>query len=138
MENSLKLPVPIPNADSIPYWSAAREERLVIRQCKECGEKHFMPRHLCPHCWSDQLEWIDASGAGTVHSFTVIRRASDPAFADLVPYVLALIELEEGPRMMSNIVGPDALNVKIGDRVTVTFEDRGDGAKLPQFARVEA
>jgi uncharacterized OB-fold protein len=132
------LPLPVANADSKPYWDAARERRLVIRKCKACGELHFMPRHLCPVCWSEQLEWVDASGTGTVHSFTVIRRASDPAFAPLVPYTVALIDLDEGPRMMANIVGANALAVKIGDRVQVAFEDRGGGAMLPQFSPVAA
>jgi uncharacterized OB-fold protein len=129
------LPQPVANADSLPYWNAARERRLVIRRCKACGELHFMPRYLCPACWSDQLEWIDARGTARVHSFSVIRRASDPAFASRVPYVVALVELEEGPRMMANILGEDALSVAIGDPVKVTFEDRGDGALIPQFER---
>lgn len=130
--------MPVANADSQPYWAAARERRLVIRKCKACGELHFMPRHLCPVCWSDQLEWVDAKGSGSVHSFTIIRRASDPAFAPLVPYAVVLVDLDEGPRMMANIVGTDALGVKIGDRVQVTFEDRGDGAMVPQFSRTAA
>ncbi len=73
-----------------------------------------------------------------VHSFTIVRRASDPAFAALVPYVVALIDLAEGPRMMANVLGEDARAVRIGDRVRVTFEDRGEGALLPQFTRVAA
>ncbi|MNV61006.1 hypothetical protein D3C71_1534950 [compost metagenome] len=73
-----------------------------------------------------------------MHSFTIIRRASDPAFAPLVPYTVALIDLDEGPRMMANLLGANALSVKIGDRVQVTFEDRGDGAMLPQFNPVAA
>ena len=128
-------PQPVANADSLPYWNAARERRLVIRKCKACGQLHFMPRYLCPACWSDQLEWVDVAGTGRVHSFTVIRRASDPAFASRIPYVVALIELDEGPRMMANIVGDDALAVAIGDPVKVIFEDRGDGALIPQFQR---
>jgi uncharacterized OB-fold protein len=137
--DSTKLPGPVVNADSQPYWAAARERRLVIRKCKSCGEPHFMPRYLCPHCWSDQLEWVDAKGTGSVHSFTIIHRASDPAFASLVPYAVVLVELDEGPRMMANIVGADALAVKIGDRLQVTFEDRGEeGAMVPQFTRVAA
>jgi uncharacterized protein len=95
-----------------------------------------MPRYLCPACWSDQLEWVDVRGTGRVHSFSVIRRASDPAFASRVPYVVALIELDEGPRMMANVVGDDALAVAIGDPVKVIFEDRGDGALIPQFQRI--
>ena len=130
-----QLPQPIVNADSAPYWAGAREGELLIRKCKDCGTLHFMPRYLCPACWSNNLEWVQAAGRGTVHSFTVIRRASDPAFADKVPYVVALIDLEEGPRMCANILGDDALSVNIGDAVSLTFEDRGDGALIPQFNR---
>lgn len=138
MSTDTTLPVPVANADSLTYWNAAREDRLVIRKCKGCGELHFMPRHLCPHCWSDQLEWVDAKGTGSIHSFTIVRRASDPAFASLVPYVVALVDLDEGPRMMANILGPDALSAAIGDRVQVGFQARGDDAKVPQFTRLAA
>jgi uncharacterized OB-fold protein len=132
---TMPLPKPIANADSQRYWQAAAEGRLVIRKCHECSALHFMPRYVCPHCWSEDLEWVEASGKGTVHSFTIIRRASDPAFAPLVPYVVALVDLEEGPRMMANVLGDDALSVQIGDPVQVGFEDRGDGAAVPQFKR---
>lgn len=128
-----QLPLPVANADSAAYWRSAKEGKLSLRRCRACGETHFMPRYLCPVCWSDDLEWIEASGKGVVHSFSIIRRASSPAFADRVPYVVALIDLAEGPRMMTNIVGEGALEVEIGDRVTLEFEERGD-AKLPQFS----
>ena len=138
METPVPLPMPVANADSAAYWNAARERRLLIRKCSACAALHFMPRHLCPVCWSDQLEWFDAKGTGSVHSFTIIRRAPMAAFAPRAPYVVALIELDEGPRMMANVIGDDALLVGIGDRVKVTFEDRGDGAMLPQFQRASA
>lgn len=134
MENT--LPKPISNADSQPYWQGAREGKLLIRKCSACGQLHFMPRHLCPHCWSDDLEWVEASGKGSIHSYTIIRRASDPRFAHLVPYVVALVDLEEGPRMMANVLGENALETQIGDAVSLVFEDRGDGDQLPQFKRV--
>lgn len=130
------LPVPVINADSAPYWAAAAADRLVIRKCLHCGQTHFMPRYLCPHCWSTELEWVDASGRGHVHTFTIMHRPADPAFADLGAYVVALIDLEEGVRMMAGIVGKDALDVAIGDAVSVTFERRGENAKVPQFKRV--
>lgn len=129
------LPQPVSNPDSAPYWKGASEERLLIRHCTDCKQFHFMPRHLCPHCWSEKLEWVQASGKATVHSFTVIRRAPMECFAPKVPYVVALLDLEEGVRMMSNIVGDDALQVEIGDAVSVCFEDRGDGHRIPQFRR---
>ena len=126
------LPLPISNADSDPYWAAAKEERLVIQKCESCNHHYFMPRHLCPVCWSSEKEWVTAAGNGTVYSFSIIHRAPLPSFSKKVPYVIAMIELEEGPRMMTNIVGEGALDVQIGDPVTVCFEDRGD-SKLPQF-----
>ncbi|WP_368075994.1 Zn-ribbon domain-containing OB-fold protein [Burkholderia lata] len=136
MEDTVPLPLPVPNADSLPYWEAARAHRLVIRRCTACEALHFMPRHLCPVCWSDRLEWVDSKGTGSVHSFTIVRRAPMAAFTANVPYVVALIDLDEGPRMIANVIGDDALSVRIGDRVGVTFEDRGDGAMLPQFNRI--
>lgn len=130
------LPVPIINPDSAAYWEGACSERLLIRRCRICRTPHFMPRYLCPHCWSNELNWEEASGRGSVYSFSVIRRASIASMAARVPYVLALIDLEEGPRMMSNIVGDDALEVQIGDTVQVCFETRGEESKLPQFHRI--
>lgn len=131
------LPQPEPNGDSLPYWNAARERRLLIRQCKACGARHFMPRHQCPVCWSVQLEWIESRGLGTVHSFSIVHRAPLPIFMTNGPYVIALIDLDEGPRTFANILGEDALGVSIGDRVQVTFEDRGDGVMVPQFNRTK-
>lgn len=129
--------MPVANADSRPYWDAARERRLVIRECRDCGQLHFMPRFMCPRCWSEDLAWVDASGRGTVHSFSVVRRAPLAEFAGHVPYVVAMIDLEEGPRMVANVVGSTALDTRIGDAVTVCFEDRGD-VTLPQFQRSAA
>src|SRR4051812_7289310 len=95
----LKLPHPEPNGDSRPYWDAARERRFLIRECKACCAKHFMPRHQCPECWSDQLEWIESPGEGTVQSYSVVHRAPTPEFSVNGPYVIALIDLDEGPRV---------------------------------------
>ena len=128
--------IPVANADSAFYWESAAKDRLVLRKCKACGATHFMPRYMCPTCWSTDLEWIDASGAGVVHSYSIIHRASAPEFRDRVPYVLAMIDLAEGVQMITNIVGDDALSVQIGDPVQVCFEARGETAKVPQFQRV--
>ena len=133
---NVPLPKPQPNADSLAYWNGARERRLLIRRCTACGEKHFMPRHSCPYCWSDRLEWVESKGSGRVYSYSIVHRAPTAAFAAIAPYVIALIELDDGPRMFANVVGAKALEVAIGDRVHVTFEDRGEGAMLPQFSRV--
>lgn len=138
MSNLPALPIPEPNADSRPYWDAARERRLVVRQCRACGQRHFMPRGQCPACWSEDLAWIECRGFGTVYSFSTVHRAPTPDFAGIVPYVVALIDLDEGPRMFANIIGPGAQAASIGERVQLTFERRGDSMLLPQFMRAQA
>jgi len=138
MATSIALPQPEPNADSRAYWNAAREGRLTVRRCQACGQRHFMPRGQCPVCWSDELEWVDCTGFGTVYSMSIVHRAPTPDFAAIAPYVTALIDLEEGPRMFANVVGAGALESAIGDRVRVVFENRGDnGMRIPQFTRVD-
>lgn len=133
------LPSPIVNADSEPYWDAARDDRLVLQKCSDCGTVRFFPRYLCTDCGSEQVEWVDATGRGTVHSFTIVHRAAFPEFQERTPYVVALIDLADGPRMMTNILGDDALDIAIGDAVEVCFEPRGsDGAKVPQFRRARS
>ena len=129
-----QLPVPIVNADSAPYWEGAREDKLLIQKCGDCGALRFFPRYLCTECGSDNTEWAEVSGRGTVHSFSIVHRAAFPEFQANAPYVIALVDLQEGPRMMTNIVGDDALEVEIDDAVEVCFEARGtEGAKVPQF-----
>lgn len=132
------LPAPIVNADSAPYWEGARNSKLLLQRCGDCGTLRFFPRYLCTECGSEKTDWAEMSGQGTVHSFTIVHRAAFPEFQAQTPYVVALIDLEEGPRMMTNIVGDDARDVRIGDAVTVVFEDRGkEGAKVPQFRRAD-
>jgi uncharacterized OB-fold protein len=134
---SSELPVPIVNADSAPYWEGARRDQLLLQQCTDCQTFRFFPRYLCTHCGSEKVEWVEVSGRGTVHSFTIVHRAAFPAFQARTPYVVALVDLAEGPRMMTNIIGEDALGVDIGEVVQVVFEPRGDGgAKAPQFCRL--
>lgn len=130
----MPLPLPAPNADSAAYWAGAKAGKLMLQRCRACNATWFLSRHLCASCWSDQVESVEASGRGRVHSFTVIHRAPSAAFAGEVPYVVALIDLAEGPRMLANIVGAGAREVAIDEAVKVVFEARGEGA-LPQFER---
>jgi len=130
------LPTPTVTADARPYWEGAAAGRLMLQRCTACAAVRFLPAYLCPACWSEGVEWFQASGQGRVATFAVVHRAPLPAFAEKVPYVVALIDLDEGPRMMSNILGEDALEVAIGDPVEVCFEERGEeGFKVPQFRR---
>jgi uncharacterized OB-fold protein len=129
--------VPIIDADSAPFWEAVAEKRLTVQRCETCSRLVFHPRAICPFCHSMQLTWQTLSGRGTVYSFTVSRRAPSPEFEHLVPYVVALIDLDEGCRMLSNVVGARAHSVKCGARVSVRFVDVSDGQLLPVFELTE-
>lgn len=129
-------PLPVIDPGTKPFWDAARGHRLSIPHCKACGEHHFYPRELCPHCHSDDIEWTDVSGNGEIYSFTIARKPAGPVFADDVPYVIAMIELDEGPRMLTNILTNDVDSVRIGDRVKVRFDDVTPEVTLPKFAVV--
>ncbi|MGQ0700193.1 MAG: Zn-ribbon domain-containing OB-fold protein [Panacagrimonas sp.] len=126
-------PLPQVDPESQPYWNAAREGRLLIKRCADCGKAHHYPRELCPHCHSDRVTWEQASGKGTVYTYTVARRPAGPAFKADTPYVVALVELAEGPRMMTNLVSVDLERVRIGLPVQVRFEAISDEISLPKF-----
>lgn len=119
-------PRPTLNDVTGPYWKAAAEERLLLPTCRECHRPHFPPRAWCPHCWATDPGWEEASGTGTVVTFSVVQQPPSPGF--VVPYVLAVVELDEGPRLMTNVVGCPPSEVRVGLRVRATFERRGDGA----------
>ncbi len=125
-------PVPVPDAETAPYWQAAREHRLLLQRCAACSRHVFYPRSVCPHCHSGPLEWVEAGGGGVVHSFTVARRPAGPAFAGHTPYVVVLVDLDEGPRMLSNLLVDNVDAVRVGQRVTIAFEDLAD-VTLPVF-----
>lgn len=107
------------------YWAAARDGRLLLKRCGVCGKTHYYPRAQCPFCLAGDCEWVEASGIGTLHTWSIERRAQPP-------YVIAFVTLSEGPTLMTNIVecNPDAL--AIGQRVTLVFETR-DGQPVPVF-----
>jgi uncharacterized protein len=128
--------LPLTDRFSQAYWDAAREGTLLIQRCAACGRYQFYPRGHCAHCFAPDPEWAPASGRGRVHTYTVVRRTPNAEFAADCPYVLAIIELDEGPRMTARIVGdPDGL--ACDQRVHVVFTAAGaDGAAggLPNFA----
>jgi uncharacterized OB-fold protein len=129
----LQRPLPKPDQDSKVYWEAAHRHELLLQQCDACHKFRFYPRSICPYCFAEKFEWVRAAGRGTVYSFTVIHRPPFPVFRDKVPYVLAIIELTEGVRMMTNIIGCEPNMVEIGMPVEVTFEDVTEEITLPQF-----
>lgn len=129
-------PLPLPNLDSKPYWEACRRHELMLQRCRGCGQYRFYPRACCPHCLSLEADWERVGGHGEVYSFTVVHRPPSEAFRDAVPYVVAVVHLDEGVRMMSNVVGCPADQVRIGMRVRVVFKDLTEAVALPQFVPV--
>lgn len=125
--------LPQPTDLSRPFWEAARRHELLIQRCSGCGRHVFYPRYNCPHCDSRGLVWDKVSGRGRVYTYTIARRPTHPAFADRVPYVIAIVELEEGPRVTTNIVDCEVDAVRIDMPVEVTFWDVSDEVSLVMF-----
>ena len=131
-----KRPQPtLDEADTRPFWEATKQHELRYQVCDGCGGVVFYPRRHCPHCMSMNLSWKTSRGEGTIYTYTIIRQIGHPAFRGLAPYVVAWIDLDEGFRMVSNVVGVDVADVRVGQRVRVTWEDQ-DGVALPLFTPV--
>ena len=130
-------PAPAVSASSAHYWQGAADGKLLLQYCSKCARHLFYPRPWCPHCYGSALEWRQASGRGDVHTFSVVYAAPCVGFEADAPYVVAVIELQEGPRMMANIIGCAPETVRVGLPVEVAFEKRG-AIGLPQFRPVAA
>jgi len=128
--------LPIADGETAPYWEGAKQGTLRIKRCTACDRPFFYPRTYCPRCGSDATRWMDASGRGHVYSYTVIAHNDVAPFKEWLPYVVALVELDEGPRLVTNIVGCDTRNVKVGQRVEVVFEKIDEAVTLPKFRPV--
>jgi uncharacterized OB-fold protein len=123
-------PVPAPDNVTTPYWEACSRGELIIQRCPSCGERQFYPRAMCKTC-GETPEWETASGRGTVHTYTIIRQNYSKPFRELLPYVVAIVELEEGVRMMGNVLDVAPEDVRIGMPVEVTFEQAGENIGVP-------
>lgn len=130
-------PLPKPDEDSEEFWRYCTEHQLRMQRCQDCGKVRFRPSIICPSCLSTEFNWDLLSGSAQVYSFVVVHQAMVPGYSE-VPYVLALVELDEGPRMTTRIVNCDPSEVSIGSRVQVRFEDVTDTISLPVFALVKA
>ena len=128
-----RKPLPLPDETSAPFFDAAPDNRLMIQRCTNCGTFAWPYRDICQECLVDDLEWVEASGRGTVHSFGVMHRVYHPAFAGDVPYNLAVVELEEGPRVNTNLVGIENEAIEVGMDVEIAFTEVEEGALLPLF-----
>lgn len=129
----VQRPLPWPDAETAPFWEATRRRKLVVQRCTACGTHRFYPRALCPSCHADAHDWVETSGRGSVFSHTVVHRAPSPAFAPKVPYVLAIVALDEGPHMLAELVDAAPETVAIGMRLAVDFQALGEDVVLPVF-----
>lgn len=135
MTTGQKKPLPRPGNPELtkPFWEATKQHRLVLQRCKTCSHLFFYPRELCPECLSSDLEWVPVSGKGRVYSYTVVYQAQHPAFQAEAPYVFAMIQLEEGPKMVSNVVGCPIEQVKVDMPVIAVFDDVTPEVSLVKF-----
>jgi hypothetical protein len=125
---------PLPDADNVsaPYWKAGSEGRLLVQECPTCGNRQWYPRAVCTACGADP-EWLECSGKGIVHTFTVVRQFGMKPFRDEVPYVVAMIDLEEGPRMMGAVTDCEPDAVRIGMPVEVHFVEAAEDIGVPYW-----
>jgi len=125
--------IPRPTPETRPYWDGCRNGELKLQRCDSCGGYQFFPRMMCCHCDGDSVTWTRVSGRGRVRSYTVVRRPVSKAYAAETPYIVALVELEEGPTLMSNVTGCDPDAITVGMPVEVTFEKWTDEISIPKF-----
>jgi uncharacterized OB-fold protein len=126
MAEDRKISNPRRDPESAPYWEAAERGVLLLKQCRACGRTHYFPRPLCPFCLSAETGWIEARGEGEIYSFSIMRRAAPP-------YALAYVTLDEGVRMLTNIVHCDFDALRIGQRVVLTFQRSENGAPIAMW-----
>ncbi len=128
-------PLPVPQPESDYYWEQARHGKLVVQNCVDCEGAQFYPRVLCAGCGSRNLEWLEASGRATLYTFAIVHQPPHPGFRDDLPYITAIVELEEGVRIPSQVIGiePDPDLLHIGMQLEVAFEEIDESITLPKF-----
>ena len=129
---SKSLPKPTP--DTQPFWDAVKRHQLSLPKCKACGQLHYFPRPFCPHCFSWDLEWVRCSGKGKLYSYVINHRPA-PGFEEEAPYVIAVVELDEGPRMLSNLIDiePTPEAVQVDMPVEILFQDVNEEMDMFKF-----
>jgi uncharacterized OB-fold protein len=129
-------PIPVPDAASAPYFEGTAAGRLMLMRCANCGTHRFPARDRCDVCWSTDTAWVEASGRATLHSWVVFHQMYHPGFADRIPYNVAVVELDEGPRITTNVVDCDPHDLKAGLHLVVMFESVAEGVALAKFRPV--
>lgn len=126
----MRFDLPTIDEDTQEFWDATKAGRLLIRHCTACGAYHYYPRTFCPDCWSDDVEWVEASGQATLYTHSTVYMNDLPPFNDQVPYIAAVVDLEEGPRMMTRIVGATTEDLDMGMALEATFEAADDDGEV--------
>ena len=129
-------PLPTPQPEWDYYWEKTKEHELWIMFCDDCKKHYFYPRAICPECFGRNTKWVQSSGKGTLLAFAIVERAPTPAFADMVPFVTCIVELEDGARFPSNLIvegTPEPSKIKVGMPVEVVFDDVTEKFTLPKF-----
>jgi len=127
------MPAPVPDLDTQPFWDGCQEERFLVPECTACGTRRWPPGPMCPACQGTDTRWLGSTGRGTVYSWLVVHHPVNPALADQVPYVVAMIDLEEGVRVVGNVEGCEPDSVRAGMPVEVVFERHEGGMLIPNF-----
>jgi uncharacterized OB-fold protein len=136
MGEAAKTLLPKISSDVAPFWQGCKERRLLLQKCLECGHVRHPASFLCPECLSASYDWIESRGKGKIYSFVVFYRAFHPAVVDKIPYVVAVVELDEGPSILTNVVGCSANELSCEQRVQLKWEDLNDQVTLPIFESV--
>jgi uncharacterized OB-fold protein len=126
MTAPMRFDLPTIDEGTQAFWDATKQGQLLIRHCTACGAYHYYPRTFCPECWSDSVEWTEASGRATLYTHSTVYINDLPPFNEQVPYVAAVVDLDEGPRMMTRVVGANADDLTIGMPLEATFEAADD------------
>jgi uncharacterized OB-fold protein len=126
-------PLPVKTAENAPYWESAKAHALELPCCVACGAFRYPPAPHCPRCLSDETEWQQVSGRATLYSFIIVHQRYDPSFAEDTPYNVAVVELDEGPRLVTNIVGVENAALRIGMPLAITYEDMTEEFTLAKF-----
>lgn len=126
-------PLPVPTSDSLPFWEGCQEGKLLLQYCDSCQQHQFYPRLYCMHCGTEGTRWVEASGRGVIYSYTIIHQNRSPEFVHDTPYNVALIQLAEGPRMLSNVVDSAPEDLRVDLPVQVVFDAVSETITIPRF-----
>lgn len=129
----MRYDLPTIETETRPFWEGTKAGKLLLRSCNACGKTHYYPRPFCPACWSDDVEWVEASGRATLYTHSLVHVNDLPPFGEQVPYVAAVVDLEEGPRMMTQLEGCDPDDLEIGMALEAGFRELTDEVTIVVF-----